>query len=61
MAFWFGKKELEVEGKEKRKKHIYFNAFMMPYGMKGADEREEDFWLREDQFKEDVEEFLDWQ
>ena len=45
MAFWFGNKELEVEGKEKRKKNIYFNAFMMPYGMKGADEREEDFWL----------------
>ena len=43
MAWLFAKKELEVEGKEKSKKHLYFNAFMMPYEMKRKDEKDEDF------------------
>ena len=43
MALLFAKKELEVEGREKSKKHLYFNAFMMPYEMKRKDEKDEDF------------------
>ena len=60
MSLLFTKKELEVEGREKSKKHLYFNAFMMPYEMKGADEKDEDFRLHEGQFDKDVEEFLNW-
>ena len=60
MALLFTKKELEVEGREKSKKHLYFNAFMMPYEMKRKDEKDEDFQLHEGQFDKDVEEFLSW-
>ena len=33
---------------------------MMPYEMKREEERDEDFQLHEEQFDEDVEEFLGW-
>ena len=60
VALVFGKKQLEVQAKEKDKKHLYFNAFMMPYEMKREDEKEEDFQLNEELFDKAVGEFLNW-
>ena len=60
MALTFAKKELEVECREKGKKPVYFNAFLMPYEMKRTGEEDKDFLFQEEQFNKAVEEFLSW-
>ena len=62
IALTFADRSIKVEGQDEKKgcRDLYFDAFMMPYGMKGAGEKKEEFWLQEEQLQKATGEFLSW-